>query len=128
MYNSYQYKRFKIYNERNYLMKNLNKDTIGFCDSLSMKSDKIITLKNKNLSYKSVSEVDEFGEYQQKNNDEEEDSKKKDNNTYTTSRKSVESNFYFDEENSTGINDKNNINLNNNNINLNINNQNNNNK
>ena len=127
MYTS-QYKQFKIYNERNDLMKNLNKDTTGFYDNLSIKSDKILPLKNKNFSYKSVSEVDEFGEYQQKNNDEEEDSKKKDNNTYTTSRKSVESNFYFDEENSTGINDKNNINLNNNNINLNINNQNNNNK
>ena len=111
--NSYQYKQFKIFNERNDLMKNLKKDTTGFYDSLSIKSDKIITLKNKNLSYKSVSEVDEFGEYQQKNNDEE-DSKKKDNNTYTTSRKSVESNFFFDEENSTGVNDKNNINLNNN--------------
>ena len=119
MYNSYQYKEFKIYNERNNLMKNLNKDVTGFYDNLSMKSDKIMTLKNKNLSYKSVSEVDEFGEYQQKNNDEEEDPKKKDNNTYTTSRKSVESGFYFDEENSTGINDKNNINFNNNNINLN---------
>ena len=127
MYNSYQYKQFKIFNERNDLMKNLNKDTTGFCDSLSMKSDKIMTLKNKNLSYKSVSEVDEFGEYQQKNNFEEEDSKKKDNNTYTTSRKSVESGYYFDEENLTGINDKNNINLNNNinnNINLNMNNNN----
>ena len=112
--NSYQYKQFKIFNERNDLMKNLKKDTTGFYDSLSIKSDKIITLKNKNLSYKSVSEVDEFGEYQQKNNEEEEDSKKKDNNTYTTSRKSVESNFFFDEENSTGVNDKNNINLNNN--------------
>ena len=111
--NSYQYKQFKIFNERNDLMKNLKKDTTGFYDSLSIKSDKIITLKNKNLSYKSVSEVDEFGEYQQKNNDEE-DSKKKDNNTYTTSRKSVESNFFFDEENSTGVNDKNNINMNNN--------------
>ena len=111
--NSYQYKQFKIFNERNDLMKNLKKDTTGFYDSLSIKSDKIITLKNKNLSYKSVSEVDEFGEYHQKNNDEE-DSKKKDNNTYTTSRKSVESNFFFDEENSTGVNDKNNINLNNN--------------
>ena len=114
MYNSYRYKQFKIYNERNDLMKNLNKDTTGFYDSLSMKSDRIMTLRNKNLSYKSVSEVDEFGEYQQKNNDEEEDSKKKDNNTFTTSRKSVESGFYFDEENYTGINDKNNINLNNN--------------
>ena len=124
MYNTYHYhyKQFKIYNERNDLMKNLKKDTTGFYDNLSMKSDKIITLKNKNLSYKSVSEVDEFGEYQQKNNDEEEDCKKKDNNTYTTSRKSVESGFYFDEENSAGINDKNNINLNNNNINLNNNN------
>ena len=111
--NSYQYKQFKIFNERNDLMKNLKKDTTGFYDSLSIKSDKIITLKNKNLRYKSVSEVDEFGEYQQKNNDEE-DSKKKDNNTYTTSRKSVESNFFFDEENSTGVNDKNNINMNNN--------------
>ena len=111
--NSYQHKQFKIFNERNDLMKNLKKDTTGFYDSLSIKSDKIITLKNKNLSYKSVSEVDEFGEYQQKNNDEE-DSKKKDNNTYTTSRKSVESNFFFDEENSTGVNDKNNINMNNN--------------
>ena len=119
MYNSYQYKQFKIYNERNDLMKNLNKDITGFYDNLSMKSDKIMTLKNKNLSYKSVSEVDEFGEYQQKNNDEEEDPKKKDNNTYTTSRKSVESGFYFDEENLTAINDKNNINFNNNNINLN---------
>ena len=126
MYNSYQYKQFKIFNERNDLMKNLNKDTTGFYDSLSMKSDKIMTLKNKNLSYKSVSEVDEFGEYTQKNNDEEEDSKKKDNNTFTTSRKSVESGFYFDEENSTGINDKNNINMNNNiNINNNSNLQNN---
>ena len=129
MYNSYRYKQFKIYNERNDLMKNLNKDTTGFYDSLSMKSDRIMTLKNKNLSYKSVSEVDEFGEYQQKNNDEEEDSKKKDNNTFTTSRKSVESGFYFDEENYAGINDKNNINLNNNinsnNNNLNINSQNN---
>ena len=67
-------------------MKNLNKDITGFYDNLSMKSDKINTLKNKNLSYKSVSEVDEFGEYQQKNNDEEEDPKKKDNNTYTTLR------------------------------------------
>ena len=123
MYNSYQYKQFKIFNERNDLMKNLNKDTTGFYDSLSMKSDKIMTLKNKNLSYKSVSEVDEFGEYTQKNNDEEEDSKKKDNNTFTTSRKSVESGFYFDEENSTGINDKNNINMNNN-ININNNNSN----
>ena len=104
-------------------MKNLNKDVTGFYDNLSMKSDKIMTLKNKNLSYKSVSEVDEFGEYQQKNNDEEED-KKKDNFTYTTSRKSVESGFYFDEENSAGINDKNNINLNNNN-NINLNNNNN---
>ena len=126
MYNSNQYKQFKIFNERNDLMKNLNKDTTGFYDSLSMKSDKIMTLKNKNLSYKSVSEVDEFGEYTQKNNDEEEDSKKKDNNTFTTSRKSVESGFYFDEENSTGINDKNNINMNNNiNINNNSNLQNN---
>ena len=121
--NAYQYKQFKIFNERNDLMKNLKKDTTAFYDSLSMKSDKIATLKNKNLSYKSVSEVDEFGEYQQKNNDEEEDPKKKDNNTYTTSRKSVESNFFFDEENSTGINVKNNINTNN----INSNNNNNNN-
>ena len=126
MYNSYQYKQFKIFNERNDLMKNLNKDVTGFYDNLSMKSDKIMTLKNKNLSYKSVSEVDEFGEYTQKNNDEEEKKKKKDNNTFTTSRKSVESGFYFDEENSTGINDKNNINMNNNiNINNNSNLQNN---
>ena len=124
--NAYQYKQFKIFNERNDLMKNLKKDTTAFYDSLSIKSDKIATLKNKNLSYKSVSEVDEFGEYQQKNNDEEEDPKKKDNNTYTTSRKSVESNFFFDEENSTGINDKNNINNTNNNINSNNNNNNNN--
>ena len=123
--NAYQYKQFKIFNERNDLMKNLKKDTTAFYDSLSIKSDKIATLKNKNLSYKSVSEVDEFGEYQQKNNDEEEDPKKKDNNTYTTSRKSVESNFFFDEENSTGINDKNNINNTNNNINSNNNNNNN---
>ena len=123
--NAYQYKQFKIFNERNDLMKNLKKDTTAFYDSLSIKSDKIATLKNKNLSYKSVSEVDEFGEYQQKNNEEEEDSKKKDNNTYTTSRKSVESNFFFDEENSTGINDKNNINNTNNNINSNNNNNNN---
>ena len=122
MYTS-QYKQFKIYNERNDLMKNLNKDTTGFYDNLSIKSDKILPLKNKNFSYKSVSEVDEFGEYQQKNNDEEEDLKKKDNNTYTTSRKSVESGFFFEEENSTGINNinlNNNINTNNNNSNINI--------
>ena len=89
---TYQYKQFKIDKEQNDLMKNLNKDP-GYYDSLSMKSDKIMPIKNKNLSYKSVSEVDEFGEYQNKNDDDEEDNKKKDNNTYT-SRKSVESGYY----------------------------------
>ena len=92
---TYQYKQFKIDKEQNDLMKNLNKDP-GYYDSLSMKSDKVIPMKNKNFSYKSVSEVDEFGEFQNKNDeDEEEDNKKKDNNTYT-SRKSVESGYYKD--------------------------------
>ena len=118
---TYQYKQFKIDNEQNDLMKNLNKDP-GYYDSLSMKSDKAMPFKNKNCSYKSVSEVDEFGEYQNKNDDDEEDNKKKDNNTYTTSRKSVESGYikeFLDEDNSTGIN---NINYNNNTININNNN------
>ena len=84
-----QYKQFKIEDEQNNLMKNLNKDT-GYYDSLSMKSDKIISYKNnKNLSYKSVSEVDEFGEYETKSKGLE--IKKKDNIGYTTSIKSVES-------------------------------------
>ena len=120
---TYQYKQFKIDKERNDLMKNLNKDN-GYYDSMSMKSDKILPMKNKNLSYKSVSEVDEFGEYQNKNEDDEEDNKKKDNNTYT-SRKSVESAYYkefLDEDNTTGITNNNyNNNINNNNINININ-------
>ena len=120
---TYQYKQFKIDKEQNDLMKNLNKDQ-GYYDSLSMKSDKIMPVKTKNLSYKSVSEVDEFGEYQNKNenDDDEEDNKKKDNNTYT-SRKSVESGYYkefLDEDNSTGINNINYNNINNNNQNINI--------
>ena len=121
---TYQYKQFKIDKEQNDLMKNLNKDP-GYYDSLSMKSDKVIPMKNKNFSYKSVSEVDEFGEFQNKNDeDEEEDNKKKDNNTYT-SRKSVESGYYkdfLDEDNSTGNNNinYNNINISNNNSNNNF--------
>ena len=120
---TYQYKQFKIDKEQNDLMKNLNKDP-GYYDSLSMKSDKVIPMKNKNFSYKSVSEVDEFGEFQNKNDEDEEDNKKKDNNTYT-SRKSVESGYYkdfLDEDNSNGNN-----NINYNNININNNNSNNNN-
>ena len=117
---TYNYKQFKMDKERNDLMKNLNKDN-GYYDSISMKSDKVLPVKNKNFSYKSVSEVDEFGEFQQKNEDDEEDNKKKDNNTYT-SRKSVESYYkeFLEEDNSTGIN------FNNNNNNININYQNNN--
>ena len=121
---TYQYKQFKIDKEQNDLMKNLNKDP-GYYDSLSMKSDKVLPMKTKNFSYKSVSEVDEFGEFQNKNDDDEEDNKKKDNNTYT-SRKSVESGYYkefLDEDNSTG---NNNINYNNINVNTNNNNSNNN--
>jgi hypothetical protein len=116
---TYNYKQFKMDKERNDLMKNLNKDT-GYYDSISMKSDKVLPVKNKNFSYKSVSEVDEFGEYQQKNEDDEEDNKKKDNNTYT-SRKSVESGYlkeFLEDDNSTGINYTNN-NSSNNNININ---------
>ena len=118
---TYQYKQFNMDKEQNDLMKNLNKDP-GYYDSLSMKSDKITTIKNKNLSYKSVSEVDEFGEYQQKNDEDEGNNKKKDkdNNTYT-SRKSVESAYFkefLDEDNSTGINNINYINNNNNNNNI----------
>ena len=120
---TYQYKQFKIDKERNDLMKNLNKDT-GYYDSMSMKSDKVLPVKNKNFSYKSVSEVDEFGEYQNKNEDDEEDNKKKDNNTYT-SRKSGESGYYkefLDEDNTAGIiNNNYNNNISNNNINININ-------
>ena len=118
---TYQYKQFNMDKEQNDLMKNLNKDP-GYYDSLSMKSDKVTTVKNKNLSYKSVSEVDEFGEYQQKNDEDEGNNKKKDkdNNTYT-SRKSVESAYFkefLDEDNSTGINNINYINNNNNNTNI----------
>ena len=116
---TYNYKQFKMDKERNELMKNLNKDT-GYYDSISMKSDKVLPVKNKNFSYKSVSEVDEFGEYQQKNEDDEEDNKKKDNNTYT-SRKSAESGYlkeFLEDDNSTGINYTNN-NSSNNNININ---------
>ena len=125
---TYQYKQFKIEKEQNDLMKNLNKDP-GYYDSLSMKSDKVMPVKNKNFSYKSVSEVDEFGEYQNKNDDEEEeeeDNKKKDNNTYT-SRKSVESDYkeFLEEENSATNNGINYNNINNIN-NLNVNNPNNN--
>jgi hypothetical protein len=54
---TYNYKQFKMDKERNDLMKNLNKDT-GYYDSISMKSDKVLPVKNKNFSYKSVSEVD----------------------------------------------------------------------
>ena len=116
---TYQYKQFKFDKEQNDLMKNLNKDQ-GYYDSLSMKSDKMISMKNKNLSYKSVSEIDEFGEYDHKNDIDEEDNKKKDNNTYTTSRKSVESGYFkefLEEDNSTGINNINYNNINNNTIN-----------
>jgi hypothetical protein len=117
MYNSYRYKQFKIYNERNDLMKNLNKDTTAFYDSLSMKSDKIMTLKNKNLSYKSVSEVDEFGEY-----DQEDEEKKKDNITITSHR-SLESGymkeFLDNDDNNSNISNNNSINTNSVNINSN---------
>ena len=63
------YKQFKIDNDNTNEMPinllSLNKDnnfTENYMESISIKSDKNPSLKNKNLSYKSVSEVNEFDE------------------------------------------------------------------
>ena len=125
-----EYKIFKYENEQNdvnlNLLKNsLNKDNNNFenyIENLSLKSDKNLSMKNKNLSYKSVSEVDEFGEYEQ-----EDDEKKKDKDNITiTSHRSLESGymkeFLDNDDNNSNISNNNSINTNSVNTNLNINN------
>ena len=68
------------------LLKNLNKENYDnyYIENISLKSDKNTSIKNKNLSYKSVSEVDEFGEY-------DEEDKKKENNMLNSVNRSIES-------------------------------------
>ena len=113
-----EYKIFKYENDQNdvnlNLLKNsLNKDNNyneNYMESLSLKSDKNLSIKNKNLSYKSVSEVDEFGEY-----DQEDEEKKKDNITITSHR-SLESGymkeFLDNDDNNSNISNNNSINTN----------------
>lgn len=119
------YKQFKMENDTQSEMPinllSLNKDNNyaeNYMESISIKSDKNPSLKNKNLSYKSVSEVNEFDE----SGEDDEDKKDNGGTSQHTEESGYIKEFLEGEENiNSNLNDPpNNIN----NINMNINNNN----